>query len=281
MAIIRDQTGLPEWFSRENYTAAEGFKAAQWYEQLNRRRVLLDVFDYQLDRSKLFHDDGSPMVEFNLWRLLWAREALESIRKFPVEMPGDNCRGDFESPIRSVNTFDLMKQMDRDTVALKEGLCGEEKLRRWSVIADPEAYYGLNEGIAEIPIEMEFYGENRKPAAVIQVDLGATNKVLRQAFKAWLDQVRSEEREALERGEGDKNNTLYQNWARFGLLPYLDLKMWMMETGNQIPIQILLAGLAKYPISESNFAKSAISAANRLMGDLTQLKALAAMEAGK
>jgi hypothetical protein len=39
--------------------------------------------------------------------------------------------------------------------------------------------------------------------------------------------------------------------------------------------------LAKYPISESNFAKSAISAANRLMADLTQLKALAAVESGQ
>lgn len=281
MAIIRDTAGLPDWFRRENYAAAEGFKAAQWYEQLNRRRELLDVFDYQLDRSKLFNDDGSPMVEFNLWRLLWAREALESIRKFPVETPEDKCQEELQSPIRSIKTFDLMKQMDRDTVALKEGLCGEEKLRRWSVIADPEAYYGLNEEIAEMPVEMEFYGENRKPTALIQVDLGATNKVLRQAFKAWLDNVRSEEREALERGSGDKNNTLYQNWARFGLLPYLDLKMWMMETGNQIPIQILLTGLAKYPISESNFAKSAISAANRLMADLTQLKALAAVESGQ
>ena len=280
MAIIRDQTGLPEWFSRENYAAAEGFRAAQWFEQLNRRRELLSVFDYQLDRSKLLNDDGTPMVEFNLWRLFWVRESLESIRKFPVEMPDDKDEIELESPIRSLRTFDLMKQMDRDTVALKEGLCGEEKLRRWSVIADPEAYYGLNEEIAATPIEMEFYGESRKPAAVVQVDLGATNKVLTKAFQAWLKQVRTDEREALERGESEKNNTLYQNWARFGLLPYLDLKIWMMETGNQIPLQILLTGLAKYPISESNFAKSAIGAANRLMADLTQLKALAAIEAG-
>ena len=281
MAIIRDTAGLPEWFRRENYAASEGFRAAEWYEQLNRRRELLAVFDYQLDRSKLFNDDGSPMVEFNLWRLLWVREALESIRKFPVEMLVDNGPREFEFPIRSIKTFDLMKQMDRDTVALKEGLCGEEKLRRWSVIADPDAYYGQNEEIAQIPVEMEFYGESRKPSAIIQVDLGATNKVLRQAFNAWLSQVRDEEREAQERGAGDKNNTLYQNWARFGLLPYLDLKMWMMETGNQIPNQILLTALAKYPISESNFAKSAIGAANRLMADLTQLKALAAVEAGQ
>lgn len=281
LAIIRDKTGLPEWFKRESYAAAEGFRAAQWYEQLNRRRELLDVFDYQLDRSRLMNDDGTPMAEFNFWRLLWARERLESIRNSPVEGPSDQSTGMFESPIKSIKALDLMKQMDRDTVALKEGLCGDEKLRRWSVIADPDAHYGVNEDISATPIAMEFYGENRKPAAVIQVDLGATNKVLQKAFDAWLKQARAEERGASERGQGEKNNTLYQNWARYGLLPYLDLKIWMMETGNQIPLQVLLMGLAKYPISESNFAKSAISAANRLMADLTQLKGLAAIEAGE
>jgi hypothetical protein len=279
LAIIKDTADLPEWFSRENYAAAESFKAAEWYEQLNRRRELLSVFDYQLDRTKLMNDDGTPMYEFNLWRLLWARSQLDSIRQFPVGTPGGQAAWEFEPPIKNVKTFDLMKQVDRDAIALKAGLCCEEKLRRWTVIADPEAYYGPNEAISKMPIAMEYYGENRRPAAVIQVDLGATNGVLKKAFYAWLQQVRAEERETRSEDKGDKNNTLYQNWARYGLLPYLDLKMWMMETGNQIPVQVLLTGLARYPISESNFAKSAISTANRLMEDLTQLKSLAAIEA--
>lgn len=278
MTIIRDKTGLPEWFRREDYDAAEGFKAAQWFQQLNRRRELLEAFDYTLDRSKLLNSDGTQTYELNMWRLFWAREGLDSIRRCPIEA---HSAGVLELPIRSVKTADLMKQMDRDTAALKEGLCGEEKLRRWSVIADQEAYYGMNEDIVDMPIAMEFYSENRKSAAVIQVDLGATKKVLIKAFAAWLNEAKAPESALGAKSTTGKNNTLYQNWARYGLLPYLDLKMWMMETGNQIPHQVLLNGIARYPISESNFAKSAIAAATRLMADLTQIKAMAAMEAAE
>jgi len=71
----------------------------------------------------------------------------------------------------------------------------------------------------------------------------------------------------------------FQDWARNGLLPYLDLMIWEMETGISIPDRIMaLAIRPSHDIGEGNLRKTLIPLAKRLMaeGGLDGLKELAA-----
>ena len=53
---------------------------------------------------------------------------------------------------------------------------------------------------------------------------------------------------------------------RFGVLPYLDLKFWELETGNKIPLRVIADAI--YPIGEGGeetVRKTTVPLANSLI----------------
>ena len=70
----------------------------------------------------------------------------------------------------------------------------------------------------------------------------------------------------------------YKDWARYGLLPYLDLLTWAMETGNQIPHHVMAQAVG-YRKGGDSFRKTVPKLAGELMRSLAELEALAAIEA--
>ena len=68
------------------------------------------------------------------------------------------------------------------------------------------------------------------------VDLNFPDKVLLDTFKQYLVTRRAESKtEHLSKPFRQQD---FYDWSRFGVLPYLDLKLWEMETGNKIPYRV-------------------------------------------
>lgn len=80
----------------------------------------------------------------------------------------------------------------------------------------------------------------------VAVDLNFPDKILIENFKQYLAARRAESKtENLSKTNRQQD---YYDWVRFGVLPYLDLKLWELETGNKIPLRVIADAI--YPIGE-------------------------------
>jgi hypothetical protein len=129
--------------------------------------------------------------------------------------------------------------------------------------------------LALLPVNIDFYEPRVPVAPIIQVDLGASDSVLKDAFAIWL----KTERGSRQVSATKRSKPLYDRWARYGLLPYLDLLIWAMETDTHIPDRVMSAAISCYDAGEANLRKTLAPLAASLMRDLSGLRALAAVEA--
>lgn len=107
----------------------------------------------------------------------------------------------------------------------------------------------------------------------MQVDLNAPDIVVKQGFAVWLKEARAHQASA-PKGK----NKMYERWAGYGLLPYLDLRIWELLTGNSINRYVMVDAV-EYVKGEASFSKTVVPLAAELMRDLSGLQALAAVEA--
>ncbi|EPA0351946.1 DUF6387 family protein [Pseudomonas aeruginosa] len=107
--------------------------------------------------------------------------------------------------------------------------------------------------------------------SAILVDLRATDFELKRHFSAWLKEKRK-----LQENRQSGKNKLYQKWARYRLLQYLDLKIWGDENELHIPDRVMAAAITRHNQGEENIRKTVAPLAKRLMSDLSELRALAA-----
>lgn len=262
---------LPEWFDLEKYKPCETFGAAEWLHELGRRAELIR---FHPDYMGSFEEQGDVLHELisELWR---ASTEVNSwpLRQSPVDLQGSAIAEPALMPVRAVLTMDLLMQTRRDEIAKMEGKCGDEKVNRWAAIGDPR--FPMREGVrvARVPIEIDDYTERTPPRPVIQVDLSATDSVLLNAFGVWLKEARARQPVASKR-----ERQTYKDWARYGLLPYLDLLIWAMETSSQIPHHVMAQAVG-YRKGGDSFRKTVPKLAVEMMRSLAELEALAAIEA--
>lgn len=126
-----------------------------------------------------------------------------------------------------------------------------------------------------MPISLDYYDPSRPHSAVIQVDMAATDAVLVAAFASWLKEQRM--LETID-AASKRERLAYAKWHGYGLLPYLDLLIWAMETGNQIPHHVMAQAVG-YCKGGDSFRKTVPKLADELMSSLAELEALAAIEA--
>lgn len=271
MAKIDRVEDLPGWFDLEKYSECESFGAAEWLHELTRRAELMSGHPDNMEGS----DEGDDTFR-EIWAAIWKSTTevhAAPVRQCPIAYPRSQCSDSFLMPVRGVRVFDLAMQAHRDEMARREGKCGPEKVNRWKAIGDSS--YPLREAVkvSGEPIDITSHTEKMPSRPVIQVDLRATDSVLMGAFSAWLKEARAKQPTASKR-----ERPAYKDWARYGLLPYLDLRTWAMETGNQIPHHVISQAVG-YRKGGDSFRKTVPKLADELMRDLTELEALAAVEA--
>lgn len=285
MAKITRLQDLPGWFDLKKYKGVESFRAFEWMKQLERRSDLL--------RHYPGGDSSQDVPEFiqDTLCMVWQRsveEGATQIWENPIEdqsecMPSKWISDGPSMPVKPVCMNDLAWQMARDKQALIAGKVKKSHYHKWAAInpgiqplPDRSPAIPLLHGVLPsgqtTPLSIDYF--NGAPASpVVQLDLSAPDSVLKQAFAALLKEIRSKQVSA---PLGRKK--MYYRWPSFGLLPYLDLRIWELLSGNSINRHVM-ADAVGYVKGESSFSKTVVPLAAGLVRDLSELQALAAVEA--
>ncbi|MGG7675768.1 DUF6387 family protein [Pseudomonas sp. WC2] len=285
MAKITRLQNLPGWFDLKKYKGAESFRAFEWMKQLERRSDLLRHYpggDYSQDVPELLQDTLC---------MTWQRgmeEGASQIWDTPIEEQPESMPNQWISdspclPVKPVSMNDLARQMARDKQAVRDGKVKKSQYHKWAAINSeiqplPERspviplLHGVLPSGQTTPLSIDYY-EGAPASPVIQVDLSVPDSVLKKAFAALLKEARA----AQSCGPKGKNK-MYDRWVRYGLLPYLDLRIWELLTGNRIN-RVVMADAVGYVKGDSSFNNTVVPLANGLMRDLSELRALAAVEA--
>ena len=259
------KTTLPRWFDINKYQKCSDFKAVEWLYQLKRRS---EVFWGHPDFCK--YDDVDRDASLVLWWGMW-EAALVRMRVEPLSFDeGSHHLMNFSEPVRSVVVADLFFQISRDKHALREGRCDQRKAQRWAVLDGDHSFRDFQKYASEV-LEIDHYRDGVLPSALISVDLNATDSVLLEAFANWLSCQRKAN------CQSKRERPAYYYWAGYGLLPYLDLKLWSLERGVRIPHHVMAQAVG-YVKGGDSFRKTVPTLALSLMNNLDELAALAALE---
>lgn len=268
MVKIEHVQDLPEWFSLDKYQDTKTFSAADWFTALAIRQDILSIVE-----SRNTSEDGA----FDFKSLI---PVIEGLRCFPLD--ASPRRGHWEyipdrvslakmAPVRPLTIFDVAWRAseDRDLAHLTPH--GRQKADRWQIIVDDGL---LEASLSEQPepIFLDWRGSGA-PIAAVWVDLAAQDSVLLEAFALWLKSARTAHPATR------RERPAYNDWVRYGLLPYIDLLTWAIETGNQIPHNIMAQAVGYFRGGDS-FRKTVPGlAANLMRSNLAELETLAALEA--
>ncbi|WP_411960143.1 DUF6387 family protein [Pseudomonas mandelii] len=289
MAKIDRVKDLPSWFDLENYSQAESFGEKEWFEQLAYRKWLLMNNPEYPDRQTItrpiveeiiYKDESGEIVtdgallfsgEVALdsakamtdWRK-WVRKAASALRDSPFAV--EQLDHEFimkAQPVASMTIGDLQGVLVQGAMAARGSATS-------SLLEDYIGTFKSEEVRREAVYHRPFAMESITRAAVM-VNLGTTDGEIRQGLDAWLKAVRADQQTKAKRQKPS-----HTNWARYGLLPYLDLLIWAMETDTHIPDRVMSAAISDYDAGEGNLRTTLAPLAADLMGNLSGLQALVA-----
>lgn len=248
MAKIESVKDLPRWFSLVKYEASARFDAVEWYRQLlERQSLFIEALDSR-EPNSLLPD--------------WYPGAVGDLRESPLELP------------ESINDVEVKRLAVSSLRAYDLRITAFEEMHRLGRDNSSGVdYHVLFDRSWQTKISVLTPGSNAQQPAVV-VDLGATDSTLKAAFAIWL----AEARRAQPASAPSRSKPNWRRWARYGLLPYIDLWIWSIETGNHIPDRVMSAAITTYDAGEANLRKTVVPLAKDLLLDLSALQALAAME---
>jgi len=286
MTKLKRVKELPSWFRPERYKELARFNAQAWLEQLRHRKWLFEgnpVFP-KSTKGQGHHEDmdaWKKRVEVPVAQLLQdpllvrAESAIFIVRGEP--RPTMIQRGEFwdfgagEAPLQEVRFKSILNLALRDSAFAEDGSADAE---RWECIKNLGGRFSVSAEIAESAISI---GHDRHP--VLSVNLSASDADLEAYFEQWLKRAR------LERGMPDtvrKNAPPYASWIDYGVLPYLDLKIWSLQRGIEITAQAFADMLpnitGNYDRGLDSVRDNTIVWAKKLMIDLSALEELAKAE---
>lgn len=252
MAKIESFRDLPEWFDLEKYKGCEVFKAADWYEALFCRCTILRHL---------------PFIDHPEWVESTLQTSIARTRANPLSLPDLEAsrRQYIRLPVQSLTFGELLDQ------CFGERFIKSSNVARWDLFSSGGQRDVLPDEIEKSPILIQ-------GSSTVTVDLGATDSVILASFSRWLKEARASKPGL----KSSRNKPAYASWARYGLLPYIDLKLWAKELGNQIPDRVMSRAISSnehYEMGEENIRKTLAPLAEDLMQDLSALHALAAIEA--
>lgn len=289
---IKHISQLPKWFKLEKYAPAKNLDANGWYEQLIIRMRGLFYFTYDPK------EEGYPP---DIHKDPMFKEALEDIRNTPIF----DVRGKTKLPMYFY--FDdipsrLKSKEANFTAGIHLMTLEEFEVVRYGI--KPERLEYVANWVNQF-IEFERDPENLKPPYIYRpwikqpltnsdreekkalgfigtdaaiIDLNYSDKILQQNFKKYLAARRKDTNtEHLSK----YRQYDFSDWIRYGVLPYLDLMLWELESNTQIPYRIIADAI--YPLGEGgeeSVRKTTVPLATALIKEekIRQLVGIAAIE---
>lgn len=252
MAKIDRVEDLPEWFDLKNYEECMHFGARRWASNLEVRSIIFGCFE-TLEKHHI-------PVELYPQEMDWLPQVIADLRATPIEAGPNEKQG----PIRALLYDDIAHRCldDRKDQKLAE---------HWQQLSSNPSNGNSDFLFSEVGQITTLFDTGHP----IMVDLRATDSVLIEAFAIWLKENRSKRAAS---SASKRERPAYKDWARYGLLPYLDLSIWAKETGTQIPHHVMAEAVG-YRKGGDSFRKTVPKLAADLMYSLAELDALAGIEA--
>ncbi|MFA5593265.1 MAG: DUF6387 family protein [Micavibrio sp.] len=258
--IIRSTKELPDWFELEKYSEAKNLDSAGWYEILLQRWNNFFWFEHDgVEKYKSDQYDGKNPFYI----------ALMQSRKNPLSLLTDDSqifligggqlaalkydKKDFSTFSHAISPLTIRRLYQQER-RLKEN--SRKRIREWidSIFDD----FGSVEMTDKFKMESEWArsfidepifealkreGENdylqerSRGYDLVQINLTIPDKILINQFKDYIRLVRKKYPDI-------KPAKTYKapdckKWVEYGLLPYLDLKLWEMENNLSIPYRVM------------------------------------------
>lgn len=277
MKKIKHPKDLPTWFDLEKYKFAEDLDASDWFIQLSRRKEIYNTYELIINDKKtvgaFFSTPGNIgvglIIQKNLQRMRdkpihTELPTIETAEDFHASLMEENYKKDLiEQPVRDLSFYDLACQRQYDEWETTKNLGAIEQPSRW---------HSLDTTVSDdLILDLSSLGSLGHKGYAAYIDLNASDTALKSAFNIWLTNIRKIT------PPQEKRPTLYKNWARFGLLPYLDLKIWEMECGVSITGNLMSASISSgIDRGVARFRKNFPYLATSLMNDLSMIRIEAA-----
>jgi hypothetical protein len=267
--IIRHTRDLPAWFDIKKYKGLKHLTSAEWYDLLLQRHshiryIELNSAEFYQNRSlpiasaltKLRND---PLYISNdeLEVFLFGGGQLDALKNdtnlfnemsfgiTPItlmQLYQIECWYKEEIKIRSRNWVDQILSGDFD---LGENYTsGDEATFIKSFIHEPisnslKSHGDLSSGETSIDI-------SKRGSSFVRIDFSLPDKALIEQFKQYLIDYRQKFPNSFEEEQYKYPN--FNKWIDFGILPFLDLKIWQLQTSNKIPNRVMADAI--YPDGE-------------------------------
>jgi hypothetical protein len=233
---IKHVSELPEWFQIKKYSSTSELTATGWLEQLWFRVIL-----YSSTKAAKEKRNNDNLENEKLIAQLF--EAIELIQKNPIINleAEDIAYHDFFYSFRNYMhrklplTFGVRSITTADFLFLEKAISPYflENVRHaidevYSEIDGPFCSV-LDGSLHKLMDEDSIYEKS-----IAHVNWNLPNTVLIEHFKEYLIKNRP-----LEINDKKKNRAIdFNSWHRFGILPYIDLKIWELMTDNSIPNRV-------------------------------------------
>jgi hypothetical protein len=222
-STIKHIKELPSWFKLEKYEAAKSLDAAGWHNNLFVRQVLLKSIGSASFKAALEAEKNIPhlyMDDLDYLRLnpIFQEKLLYILNTF-------NVGNRKELGIRPVMIGDIYNQIkyidpDKQSYAHKIIINTDDSESYWDALLHTETKKEWRVNPLLEPLSNN----------LIHINLELPEKVLIEQFTSFIKKIQY-------RRSNKKPN--FFSWIYFGILPYLDLKIWELETKKKIPNSVM------------------------------------------
>lgn len=234
-SIIKHIKELPTWFKLEKYEAAKKLDAVGWYEQLLVRHAI------------------KTFLKSNISDVI--KTQFQLLQKSPIVYIDEDCV--FGQFFLSDKLFELKTKKPNYSLGVHKLTVHELYLIENNIEEEKRTYarnYFRNRfnmfliPPLDYPVKYPFKPWIDEPIdgirrtldndVHVRVDLGLPDKVLIEQFKQMLESIR---KPLLKVGVSVENKQRpdFEGWAKFGILPYVDLTIWAEIEGVTIPNRVM------------------------------------------
>jgi len=244
---IKQASELPTWFKLEKYNFTKNLKAFGWYEQLTIRTLFICEIQQSFKNRRSFPEG--------------LKQAIQTVRENPnSDMLRDNRLAEYYTP--KTNFLDLLNPKTNTdnmrgilSITIRDYMCmkyflDEEKfayMEKW-IAAEKEGDVADAPWMDE-PLYNFYINEIGTITDVIWINLASPDSFIIESFKKYLEDRRKKQKPKNFTPKHFRESD-FNNWSRWGLLPFLDLTILESELLENIPYRVLADAI--FPTGEGN-----------------------------
>jgi hypothetical protein len=218
---IKNKANLPAWFDLEKYQLANTLNAAGWYVQLSIRKRCLSYVSQGDDLSEILNRiRAAPIIDITKHDMLSFHFHSGMFYEQPVieqSIHGFHSLTVHELYMAGINIEESKRTQAR--TFYDEIFCAPENPR------EPPLIKGKKMAFLYEPVHR--VSSTTPDNALLGINLLLPDKELIEQFKTFLPVLRKECGASLFSAKWRKPD--FSEWARLGVLPYLDLMIWEKE----------------------------------------------------